>query len=152
MAVRGVQVPVMEEENEREITIEEVKRALNETKGGKAPGMDGVRVEMLKEQGVTALEWLVRVFNICFMLSIIPLDWIIACMVPLYKSKEDLHECSNFRGISLLSVVGKVYGRILINRIRDKTENVIAEVQNGFRRGRGCTDQILLLGRYARMF
>ena len=48
VAVGGVQVPVMGEENEREITIEEVKRALNETKGGKAPGMDGVRVEMLK--------------------------------------------------------------------------------------------------------
>ena len=35
-----------------------------------------------------------------------------------------------------------MYGRVLINRIRDKTENVIAEVQGGFRRGRGCTDQI----------
>ena len=33
-----------------------------------------------------------------------------------------MHECSNFRGISLLSVVGKVYGRVLINRIRDKTK------------------------------
>ena len=53
-----------------------------------------------------------------------------------------MYECSNFRGISLLSVVGKVYGRVLINRIRDKTENVISEVQGGFRRGRGCTDQI----------
>ena len=62
-----------------------------------------------------------------------------------------MYECSNFRGISLLSVVGKVYGRVLINRIRDKTENVIAEVQGGFRRlGRGCTDRFLLLGRYAR--
>ena len=48
MAVGGVQVPVMGAENEREITREEVKRALNETTGGKAPGMDGVRV-MLKE-------------------------------------------------------------------------------------------------------
>ena len=66
MAVGGVQVPVMGEENEREITVEEVKRALNETKGCKAPGMDGVRVEMLKEGGVTVLEWLVRLFNICF--------------------------------------------------------------------------------------
>ena len=142
VAVGGVEVPVMGEENEREIKIEEVKRALNETKGGKAPGMDGVRVEMLKEGGVTVLEWLVRLFNVCFMLSIVPVDWVIACMVPLYKGKGDMYECSNFRGTSLLSVVGKVYGRVLINRIRDKTENVIAEVQGGFRRGRGCTDQI----------
>ena len=145
VAVGGGQVPVMEEENEREITIEEVKRALNEMKGGKPPGMDGVTVEMLKEEDVTELEWLVRVFNICFMLSIVPVDWVIACMVPLYKGKGDVHEFSNFRGISLLSVVGKVYGMVLINRIRDKTENVIAGVQGGFRRGRGCTDQIFIV-------
>ena len=42
-------------------------------------------------------------------------------------------------------MVGKVYGRILINRIRDKTENVISEVQSGFRRGRGCIDQIFIV-------
>ena len=66
-----------------------MKRALNETKGGKAHGMDDVRVEMLKEGGVTVLEWLVRVFNIilCFMLSIVPVDWVTACMVPFYKVK-----------------------------------------------------------------
>ena len=98
-AVGGVQVPVMGEEKVRGITTEEVKRALNETKGGKALGIDGVRVEMLKEGGVTVLEWLVRVFSICFMLSIVPVDWVIACMVPLYKGKGDVHECSNFRDI-----------------------------------------------------
>ena len=42
-------------------------------------------------------------------------------------------------------MVGKVYGRILINRIRGKTQNVIAEVQSGFRRGRECTDQIFIV-------
>ena len=50
------------------------QRALNEMKGGKAHGLDGVRVEMLKEGDVTVLEWLVRVFNVCFMLSIVPVD------------------------------------------------------------------------------
>ena len=47
-----------------------------------------------------------RVFNIYFMLSMVPVDWAIACMVPLYKGEGDVHECSNFVGISLLSVVG----------------------------------------------
>ena len=91
VVVGGVQVPVMGEENDREITIQEVTRALNEVRG-KAPGMDGVRVEMLKEGGATVLEWLVRVFNICFMLSTVPVDWLIAYMVPLYKGKGNVHE------------------------------------------------------------
>ena len=145
VAVGGSQMPVMREENEREITRGEVVRALKEAKAGKAPGMDGVRVEMLKEGGVTAVEWLMRVFNICFSLSVVPMDWVNACIVPLYKGKGDKYECRNFRGISLLSVVGKLYGRILINRIREKTESVIDEVQCGFRRGRGCIDQIFIV-------
>ena len=47
-----------------------------------------------------------REFNVCFLLSIVPVDWVIACMVPLYKGKGDMHEFSNFKGISLSSVVG----------------------------------------------
>ena len=43
-----------------------------------------------------------RLFNICFMLSIVPVDWVITCMVPLYKGKGDVHECSNFRGIKFV--------------------------------------------------
>ena len=66
---------------------------------------------------MTVLEWLVRLFNICFMLSIVPVDWVIAYMVPFCKGKGDVYECSNFRGINLLSVVGKVYGRLLINSL-----------------------------------
>ncbi len=64
-----------------------------------------------------------------------------ACVVPLYKGKEDKYECTSFRGISLLSVVGKVYGKVLI-KTREGTEVVICDKQGGFRRGRGCVDQI----------
>ncbi len=45
----------------------------------------------------------------------------------MYKGKGEKYVCSNFRGISLLSVVEKVYGRVLIERIRSKTESVIGE-------------------------
>jgi hypothetical protein len=55
------------------------------------------------------------------------------CIVPLYKGKGDKYVCSNFRGISLLSVVGKVYGRVLIERIRRETESVIGEEQCGIK-------------------
>ena len=45
-----------------------------------------------------------------------------AYMVSLYKRKGDECECSNSRGVSLLSVVGKLYGRMLIKRVRAGTE------------------------------
>ena len=71
------------------------------------------------------------------------MDWLDACIVPLYKWKCDKCECSNSRGISFLSVVGKLYGRVLIKRIRDGTECAVGEEQCGFRQGRGCMDQVL---------
>ena len=47
--------------------------------------------------------------------------WRGACMVPLHKWKGDKCECSNSRGISLLSVVGKLYGRVMIKRVKAGT-------------------------------
>ena len=68
------------------------------------------------------------------------MDWRGACIVPLYKWKGDKCECSNSRGISLLSVVGKLCGRLLIKRVRAGTECAIGEEQCMFRQGRGCME------------
>ena len=53
-------------------------------------------------------------------------------MVPFYKGKGDNMECKNYRGISLLSIPGKVYGRVLIKSSLVMTEGLIAEEQCGF--------------------
>ena len=50
-------------------------------------------------------------------MGVVPTDWRGACIVPMYKGKGDKCECSNSRGISLLSVVGKLFGRVLIKRV-----------------------------------
>ena len=71
-----------------------------------------------------------------------PIDWRGACIVPLYKGKGDKYECSNSKGKSLLSVVDELYDRVLTKRVRAGTECAIGEEQCGFRRGRGCMDQV----------
>ena len=55
-----------------------------------------------------------------------------ACIVPLYKGKGDKYECSNSRGICLLSVVGKLYSGVLIKPVRAETECAIGEGHCGF--------------------
>ena len=50
----------------------------------------------------------------------------------LYKGKFNKCECSNSRGISLLSVVSKLYGRVLIKCVSDGTECAIGEEQCSF--------------------
>ena len=67
------------------------------------------------------LEWLVRLLNLSFDIGVVPMDWRGACIVLLYKGKGDKCKCSNSRGISLLNVVGKLFGRMLIKRVRAGT-------------------------------
>ena len=54
-------------------------------------------------------------------------DWRSAVIVQLYKGKGYRTECSNYRGISLLSVVGKIYAGILVDRVRKVTDGLIDE-------------------------
>jgi hypothetical protein len=68
-----------------------------------------------------------------------------AIVVPLFKGKGDKKECKNYRGISLLSTPGKVYGTVLIERVSEITEVQIRGEQGGFRKGRVCVDQVFAL-------
>ena len=120
----------------------EVRAAIKRLKAGKAAGMDGIAGECIRNGGEVIVEWLVRMFNGCFETGCVPEDWKSACIVPLYKGKGDTRECGSYRGISLLSVVGKVYGRVLIERVIECTDGAIGREQCGFRKGMGCSDQV----------
>ena len=111
--------------NERTISLEEVREAVNKMKSGKAPGLDGYPVACLKKSGMEVLEFLVRQLNLSFDMGVVNMDWRGACIVLLYNGTGDKCECSNSRGISLLSVVGKLFGRVLIERVRAGTECAI---------------------------
>ena len=71
-------------------------------------------------------------------------DWQKAVIVAIHK-KGSKKLCKNYRGISLLSIPGKVFAKILDARIRQVTEGQVTEEQAGFRVGRGCRDQIFVM-------
>ena len=59
--------------------------------------------------------------------------------------KGDLSNCNKWRGITLLSVPGKVLCATLLNRVKDDLDKRLREEQAGFRSGRSCSEQILTL-------
>ena len=59
--------------------------------------------------------------------------------------KGNLKVCKNSRGIALLSVVGKILGRIVIDRVRSGADKRLRKEQTGYRQGRGTTERVLIL-------
>ncbi|BHF71155.1 hypothetical protein SprV_0401421000 [Sparganum proliferum] len=73
----------------------------------------------------------------------VPQDFKDATIVHLYKRKGNRQICDNHRGISLLNIVGKIFARILLNRLNNHLEQgLLPESQCGFRRHRGTKDMI----------
>ena len=73
-----------------------------------------------------------------------PKEWQTGEVVPLFK-KGDQRVCANYRGITLLSLPGKVYSKVLERRVRPIVEPRIEEEQCRFHPGRGTTDQLFTL-------
>jgi hypothetical protein len=71
-------------------------------------------------------------------------DWKLSVIIPIFK-KGDNWECLSHRGISVLSVLGKVYSRILETLLKEQVEHQLEEAQCGFLQGRSTQDLIFTL-------
>ena len=75
-----------------------------------------------------------------------------ATIIHLFKRKGNPQVCDNHRGISLLSVAGKILARVLLNRLNEHLERsgLLPESQCGFRKNRGTIDMIFTARRRPR--
>lgn len=122
----------------------ETKAAIAALKSGRAPGLDEISPEMLKHGGDVLIDELTVLLNSCWDESAVPKDWRRGVIVKLPK-KGNLADCNNWRGITLLSVPGKVLGIVLLRRLRRAVDQRLREEQAGFRAGRSCSEQIFIL-------
>ena len=70
-------------------------------------------------------------------------EWCDATLEPVPK-KGGLSVCDNWRDISLLDVMVKLFARILNDRLQSVVEDSVADSQCGFRAGRGCVDMVFM--------
>ena len=128
------------------ISIEEITRVCRKLKNKKTPGIDKIPNEVLKHKEIH--EALLKLFSFCFENGTVPDIWSKAIIKPIPKnSNKDLYVPLHYRGISLLSCVGKLYTSLLNHRINQYLDvlGIIVEEQNGFRSKRSCEDQIFSL-------
>ena len=125
------------------ITDEEVKQNIGHLHTNKSPGPDGIPAEFFKCTTELTIPYLTIVFNNIFTSGNIPDDWGKSIICPLHK-KGSINDPNNFRGISLINTVCKIFANILVARLDKWTDkfNVIHESQAGFRRQYSTIDNI----------
>ena len=100
------------------ILLSEVKLVIKKSPDNKSPGVDEITAEQIKLCGNIGETWIHRIFNTAWKQERTPRDWQQAIIVPIWKKKGSKRDCGTYRGISLLSHVGKMYAKILETRTR----------------------------------
>lgn len=108
----GPYIPELEDE----ITANEVYREIQKTKSGKAPGIDGVPPGILKYLPPAWIALLTTLLNSIFMSGLYPTEWSIAKLFTVYK-KGPRMDPKNYRGISVIPFLAKLYDAILNSRL-----------------------------------
>jgi len=132
-------------ELDNEPTLNELKKAIDDLSSGKAPGTDAIPAELLKSNRDFLLPHLYQLLLTCWQKGCIPQDMRNAKIITLYKNKGDKGDCNNYRGISLLSIAGKAFARVILRRLQILAERILPESQCGFRSGRSTIDMIFSL-------
>nr|VZI17162.1 unnamed protein product [Spirometra erinaceieuropaei] len=124
-------------------TLQETIRAVQQLSSGKAPGSDAIPAEVYKHVGPQLMDHLTAIFQVMWHQRGVPQNFKYATILHLYKRKGSRQVCDNHRDISLLNIAGKIFVRLLLNRLNKHLEQgVLPESQCGFRRHRGTTDMI----------
>ena len=125
--------------------LEELDNAISDLKCGKAAGFDGIFPEFIRNMKVVAKTWILKFFNDLLRKRRIPKEFKRAKVLAVIKPGKDGSDASHYRPISLLSVMYKLFERLLLNRINSKIEENLPKEQAGFRKNRNCTEQVLAL-------
>ncbi len=130
----------------KNFTIEEIKKCVNKAKNNKAVGIDRIPYEILRYDNI--IELLREFYQFCFDTNLVPNLWRRALIHPIPKDKKkDQRIPLNYRGISLLNTIMKIYSSMINSRITEFEDSIdlIVDEQNGFRTKRSCTEHIYIL-------
>uniref|UniRef100_A0A7I4Z1H7 Reverse transcriptase domain-containing protein n=1 Tax=Haemonchus contortus TaxID=6289 RepID=A0A7I4Z1H7_HAECO len=119
----------------------EVRHAIETMPRGRAPGKDGISVELLQACGPPLYRALARRYTRYLAECTVPTAWKQSSTVLLFK-KGDKEDLANYRPITLLPVLYKVFTRCILARIRRTLEEAQPVEQAGFRRNFSTLDHI----------
>ena len=127
-------------------TVIETRKAIQQRSSGKDLSADVIPAEVYKAGGLPMTEKLTESFHCMWRKDAIPKDFKDVSIMHLYKRKGHPQVCDNYRGLSLISIAGKILGKILLNCLNlhlQKAVN-IPESQCEFGNDRGTIKMIFI--------
>ncbi|CAB4022158.1 Hypothetical predicted protein, partial [Paramuricea clavata] len=117
-----------------EISTHEVCLQLRNLKTSKSTGIDTIPARALKIAAEIISPSLTWIFNLSIKTGIYVEEWKKAWVLPIYKS-EDRQKCENYRPISILPIISKIFERLVFNQLyKYLNENsLLSKYQSGFR-------------------
>ena len=114
---------------------------ISKLKSNKASGIDEIENESLKNLPNTVFDGITSLFNIILNTGLVPTDWGIRVIKPLYKNKGSPNDLDNYRGITLISCVGKLFTVVVNGRLTSYLESTgtMGDKQAGFGAGRSTS-------------
>jgi hypothetical protein len=140
------ELEVMFDELNVNIDVVEIEKAIDELHNDSSGGNDLLLNEFKMSAKDILKPHLHKLFNAIFNIGIFPSVWSEGRVVPLHK-QGNVHNTDNYKGITLLSVLGKLLTNILNNRLMTWAESyqVYVDTQAGFRKGLGTVDNVYAL-------
>ncbi|CAB0039743.1 unnamed protein product [Trichogramma brassicae] len=126
------------------VNLEELKGAQSRVKERSAPGPDGIPNSALKIAIAARPDSFMRVYTMCLETGVFPSGWKRQRLVLLQKPGKPPDEPSSYRPLCMLDTAGKIFERIIYDRLKAFTERPggLSERQYGFRKGRSTIDAI----------
>src|SRR6218665_1599194 len=128
-------------EMEPEVMEAEVEWAIKQLKDNKAPGQDGMPIELIKAGEDATIKIITKICNNIWKTGKWPEDWKESTFIPIFK-KGDARSCDNYRTIALISHTSKILLKIIHKRMESTIERELPDNQAGFRKARGTRDHI----------
>jgi hypothetical protein len=125
-------------------SVEDVEKALNEIKIGKAPGADNLTAEHIRYAHPVVMSCIKMLFNWMIHASYVPDAFGVGIMIPVKKSNDaDSTNSDNYRGITLSPMISKLFEYVLLDKFGKFLKS--SDLQFGFKKGLGCSDALFTL-------
>ena len=122
----------------------EISSIIKQLRPNKAPGTDAIQNVLIKKLPLKAIFLITKIFNGCLKIGYFPSSFKLAKVLPIPKPSKDPRLPGSYRPISLLSSIGKLFEKIIYQRLNEfvMSHNVIAEEQFGFRQQHSTIHQL----------